>query len=97
LKSGYKPASRRRFDNVTTPTVYILGSLHPIDAERARAVNPEHEKPHHPFLDSRNDFHVLTSAACVIISPQDLKDGAKDKLPWPRGERAGDHLGIKSP
>jgi hypothetical protein len=46
-------------------------------------------------LDSA--VHVLTSAACVIISPQDLKDGAKDKLPWPRGERAGDHLGIKSP
>jgi hypothetical protein len=46
-------------------------------------------------LDSA--VHVLTSAARVIISPQDLNDGAKDKLPWPRGERAGDHLGIKSP
>jgi hypothetical protein len=31
----------------------------------------------------------------VIISAQDLKHGAQHELPWARGERAVDHLGVK--
>jgi hypothetical protein len=34
-------------------------------------------RPHRPFLDSREGFGALVTTARVIVPPQDLKDGAE--------------------
>jgi hypothetical protein len=43
----------------------------------------------------RGSLDVLVMTACVIVSPQDLKDGAERKFFGPRGERALDYLGVE--
>jgi hypothetical protein len=38
----------------------------------------------------------ILMTARLIVSPQDLKDGARDELSGPRRERAVNHLGVKT-
>jgi hypothetical protein len=49
---------------------------------------------HSSFLKSREGFNALVTTARLIVSQQNLKDGAEDELAGPRRERAVNHCGV---